>query len=71
MLASDIITVYGVSYRVPIFLAIGDSFFMPCLDRQATMRVVRHHYRKFNKYRLTYEERIERGLLGIRVWRVA
>ena len=71
MIGSDIVEVYGVHYRLPIHMAIGDSFFMPCLDRQATMKVIRSHYRRFNKYRLTYEERIERGLLGIRVWRVA
>ena len=71
MLASDIITIFGVSYRVPILLAIGDSFFIPCLNRQVTMKALRSHYRKYNKYKLTYEERVERGMLGIRVWRVA
>lgn len=70
---NNIVWVHGVAYAVPHYLAIGDSFFVPCLDIPVTYKEIRLHYIRGRpkRYSLTYEERIERGLLGIRIWRVA
>lgn len=60
----------GVTYRVPQTLDIGHSFFLPVLDARRAVGKVRSHYRPQGAT-LVYDERIEQGMFGIRVWRVA
>lgn len=59
----------GVDYKLPRDLRINSSFFIPTLKGRDTFEVVVDHYKPF-EYRLTWSERIENGLFGIRVWRV-
>ena len=59
----------GVTYRMPEWLDEGYGFFMPCLNATQAIQAVRRHYAPL-KFRLEYTERVESGLLGIRVWRV-
>ena len=63
-------TVLGVSYYLPAELGIGHSFFIPSLKHKDTFEEIQRCY-KVAGYTLTWEERIENDLLGIRVWRVA
>lgn len=58
-----------VRYNVPVELERNTSFFVPTLRPKGMFRAVRKHYQKY-KYELVWEERIEEGVLGIRVWRV-
>ncbi len=50
-------------------MAVNDSFFLPTLTPKKAFTAVSRYYSK-KKYRMTYVERIESGMLGIRVWRV-
>lgn len=65
----DVLHYRGVDYQLPVELDIGQSFFLPTLRPKGVFTLVEKHYRG-RAYRLTWEERIERALLGIRVWRV-
>lgn len=60
----------GVTYRVPPTMIVGQSFFLPVLDTQVAGRAVQRHYAP-QGYKFVASERIEMGLLGIRVWRTA
>lgn len=59
----------GADYKLPRDLKINSSFFMPALKPKETYEVVVEYYKPFH-YKLTWSERIEGGVLGIRVWRV-
>lgn len=65
-----VLKIDSVEYQVPPTLGLGHSFFLPVLDSKRAMEAVREHYRP-QKYALVWEERIETGMLGIRVWRAA
>jgi hypothetical protein len=67
---SDTLEINSAKFKVPRTLGIGYSFFLPALKGQAAFLAVRSHYRIFD-YQLTWDERIEDEVLGIRVWRVA
>lgn len=57
-------------FKVPRTLDVGHSFFLPSLKHSVTFNAVCLHYRNFS-YDLTWAERVESGVLGIRVWRTA
>ena len=67
---SDTLYINSAVFKVPRTLDIGHSFFLPALKHQATFNAVRLHYHNLS-YDLTWAERVENGVLGIRVWRVA
>lgn len=66
---NNVITVKGVQYQVPPLLGINHSFFMPCLKCRDTYAAVAKYYTR-SGYKLVWAEKIEQGVLGIRVWRV-
>ena len=68
--AHKLVVINNVKYYVPESLAPGDSFFIPSLVHPVTFAKLIKAYES-DKYTLKYAERIEAGLLGIRVWRVA
>lgn len=47
----------------------GYSFFIPCLDADAAVKVIRKEARRL-KYKVTTKVTIEDGVRGIRTWRV-
>lgn len=55
---------------MPPTLIVGQSFFLPVLNTQGAGRAVQRHYAP-QGYKFVASERIEMGLLGIRVWRTA
>lgn len=59
----------GVEYHIPPFLGVNYSFFLPTLNPEAAFKAVNKHYSP-QGYKLTWVERIEQNLLGIRVWRL-
>lgn len=63
------VQVRGVAYAIPKTLFIGDSFFVPTIDRALTIRTVSQRLERFG-YTIKGEERIENGVLGVRLWRV-
>lgn len=67
---NGVVSIRGASVKVPLGLGIGHSFFVPSLKPQDTYGRIYEYYLG-EGYSLTYEERIEHGVLGIRVWRVA
>lgn len=66
----DVVEIRGARIKVPPGLGLGHSFFIPSLKPKETHAYIVHHYYG-EEYTLTYEERVEQGVLGIRVWRVA
>lgn len=58
----------GVEYKVPVMLDRNESFFLPTLRPKGMFNVVNKHYKDYD-YELVWEERVEEGVLGIRVWR--
>lgn len=68
-LARSVLPYREVRFRVPEWLEIGQSFFLPCLKAEELGGKVQRHYAR-TTMRVTWEERIEAGYLGIRVWRV-
>jgi hypothetical protein len=69
-LLPKVMAVDGVSYKLPQWLNEGCSIFLPSINHKRTMKKLRRHYEE-RGWSLRYEERIEGGKLGIRVWRVA
>lgn len=63
------VDVLGATLLIPKVLGIGHSFFVPALKPKVTFGLISNSYSAQN-YKLTYEERIEIGVLGIRIWRV-
>jgi hypothetical protein len=55
---------------VPFGLNVNESFFIPSLKHKETFHKVADYYSS-HLYKLVWSERIESGVLGIRVWRVA
>jgi len=60
----------GAAFSIPLALPLHGSFFVPCLKPKETYDMVLVHYRTHH-YSLVWEERVEEGVLGIRVWRAA
>ena len=60
----------GVEYKLPQWLEIGHSVFLPCCDWQRVFEIVSRHYAPCG-WKLKARERVERDYLGVRVWRVA
>lgn len=60
----------GVCYKVPEWLEVGNSFFIPCLQHQRMYQCVMGHY-SIRDFQLTHEVTTDKNILGIRVWRVA
>lgn len=67
----NIVRIKGAYFSVPIDLDIGDSFFVPSLDTSLTIMHIDTHYRKRRLYKLSALQRIEKGMLGVRFWRIA
>jgi len=67
---TDILEINSAVFRVPRTLGIGHSFFLPALKPQMVFNAVRVHYHTL-RYTLAWVERVEGGVLGIRVWRMA
>jgi hypothetical protein len=53
---------------LPQWLEPGQSFFVPCLEARSMAWVLVHRYSRVG-FKLTWAERIEDGMLGIRIWR--
>lgn len=67
-LIKDHIVLDGVTYRVPTYLEVGMSFFMPCLNHKKAIEVASRHYSPW--FTLKGYPWIEQGALGVRLWRV-
>lgn len=48
----------------------SDSFFLPCLDIPETKRQLRAVAKRY-KIKFIFDERVEKSLYGLRVWRIA
>lgn len=69
MIEQIAVRIKGVGYAIPKKLFIGDSFFVPTIDRALAIRTIAQRLERFG-YEIKGEERIENGLLGVRLWRV-
>jgi hypothetical protein len=47
----------------------GTSFFVPCIDRKLTQRFVEEEANRL-KFKVVSKQVIEKGVYGLRVWRV-
>jgi ribosomal protein S12 methylthiotransferase accessory factor YcaO len=59
----------GAEYRLPEWLEIGQSFFLPTLKSDELITKVKARYAA-RGIQVVHEMRIEADHLGIRVWRV-
>jgi hypothetical protein len=59
----------GVEYKLPQWLEVGHSFFVPCLDPDRIWPRIEWHYNGMG-WRFKYLTHVERNLCGMRVWRV-
>ena len=66
----EYLEIKGATVAVPSKLGVGHSFFVPSIKHKETYNVILSSYAS-RGYRLTWAERIECGVLGIRVWREA
>ena len=58
----------GVEYQIPEVLNHNESIFLQTLRPKGMFNAVNKYYREHD-YGVVWEERIEDGVLGIRVWR--
>ena len=63
------INILGASILAPQVLGIGHSFFVPALKPKVALNCTTAAYAR-QGYKFAHDERIEMGVLGIRVWRV-
>lgn len=63
------LVVDNVEYRVPEWMEVGHSFFVPCLNHKKMMQAVSKHY-AIRGFKFTHAEDTYKNILGIRVWRV-
>lgn len=47
----------------------GTSFFVPCIDRRLTQRFVEEEAARL-KFEIVCKQVIEKGVYGLRVWRI-
>ena len=59
----------GVEYRVPEWMEVGHSFFIPCLNHKRMYQAVLRHY-TIRKWEFAQESTTDKNIWGIRVWRV-
>lgn len=64
----EIAVIRGVKYRLPQWMEPGQSFFVPCLDARSMGFVMATRYSRLG-WKTAWAERIEQGMLGVRVWR--
>lgn len=64
-----VLLVDNVEYRVPEWMEVGHSFFLPCLNHKQMMQAVAAHY-AIRNFKFTHVEDTRKNILGIRVWRV-
>lgn len=64
----EIAVIRGVKYRLPQWMEPGQSFFVPCLDARSMGSVMATRYSGLG-WKTAWAERIEQGMLGIRIWR--
>ncbi len=48
----------------------GTSFFVPCLDRTTTERMIKKEARRLG-FNVATRQVIEKGVYGLRVWRIS
>ena len=65
---NDVIEIDGVKYKIPQWLEVGTSFFMPILDTKKAVKVVYEFYEDA-KFPMTYCDWVEQGVWGVRFWR--
>jgi len=53
-------------------LEIGQSFFVPASEKRTDqIQTAAHNWAKYNNRKLTVRRRVENGITGTRVWRIA
>ncbi len=57
----------GARFELPATLSPYQSFFVPSLKHKETFAEITRYYSRYS-YPLIWAERIEEGVLGIRVW---
>ena len=62
--------IHGLSFRInwPKFI-VGASFFIPCLDIEATLAEVTTVTKRLG-YRIKSQVTVDRGVYGLRIWRI-
>ena len=62
--------IYGIDFNINWSkFIVGASFFIPCLDSDIALKQIKRATRRL-KFRIKTQVVIERGIQGLRVWRV-
>lgn len=67
---NDLLVIKGAVFQVPVDLGLHNSFFIPALRPKETANAVTRHYSAY-EFKFVWAQRVENGVLGIRLWRVA
>jgi hypothetical protein len=62
--------IHGLSFRVNWKnFVVGSSFFIPCLDTKEALAQVKRTTKRLG-YRIKTQTVVEKGIRGLRVWRI-
>jgi hypothetical protein len=62
--------IHGLDFRVNWRnFVIGSSFFIPCLDTDEALSQVKRTVRRLG-FTIKHQVVVEKGLIGLRVWRI-
>jgi hypothetical protein len=62
--------IYGIDFNINWSkFIVGASFFIPCLDSDMALKQIKRATRRL-KFRIKTQVVIERGIQGLRVWRI-
>jgi len=62
--------IYGIDFNINWSkFIVGASFFIPCLDSDMALKQIKRATKRL-KFRIKTQVVIERGIQGLRVWRI-
>lgn len=62
--------IHGLSFRINWSkFIVGASFFIPCLDIEATLAEVTTVTKRLG-YKIKSQPTVDRGIYGLRIWRI-
>jgi hypothetical protein len=62
--------IYGIDFNINWSkFIVGASFFIPCLDSDMALKQIKRATRRL-KFRIKTQVVVERGIQGLRVWRI-
>jgi hypothetical protein len=62
--------IHGLAFKVNWRnFVVGASFFIPCLDQEAALMQVMRTTKRL-RYKIKTQTVVEKGIIGLRIWRI-